>query len=276
MRSRNGEVTRYVGTCQICDDECKITGPTGAVVLHGYKRPGGGRLSGKCPGTDRPPYELSCNQIKAEIIKEKDSIVEFKQQLVDLRTPGKVTEIKVRTGQYETKVMHRSKMLEHMWLRLFSEELYRTEQNIRFAEAEVVRLAKRVANWRLKPVKEIDEQVETAAKRSEISAKQAVRKQSQDEKAAKRTAADNKRLERERLQQEVVSSYRTRFNELLAQPVTEQVRAKALAVAKEIKSGKNQKFGYWHVSDAISYSDILKLGLAVNDPECGRINYVEF
>lgn len=51
------------GTCGCCLRNIKLREKTGEslpiVVLHGYKRPGIGRVIGHCPGEAYPPYELS-------------------------------------------------------------------------------------------------------------------------------------------------------------------------------------------------------------------------
>lgn len=48
---------RHRGHCQFCGNAQVVDG--GALVLHGYSRPGIGYVFNECPGVNRPPLELS-------------------------------------------------------------------------------------------------------------------------------------------------------------------------------------------------------------------------
>ena len=52
-------VTRYVGNCQICERDQKLTVDM-KMVHHGYLRPGDGEIHGDCPCVGAEPYEVSC------------------------------------------------------------------------------------------------------------------------------------------------------------------------------------------------------------------------
>jgi hypothetical protein len=80
MVATSDTVTRYVGNCQLCEGDFKLTGAS-QMVHHGYKRPGHGNIEGDCPGVFRLPYELSCEDIeryvkglKAQLVDVQDSI----------------------------------------------------------------------------------------------------------------------------------------------------------------------------------------------------------
>lgn len=51
--------TRFVGWCPICEHDVKVRG--GALVHHGYRRPGVGYIIGDCYGAQKLPYEVSPN-----------------------------------------------------------------------------------------------------------------------------------------------------------------------------------------------------------------------
>lgn len=64
------------GTCQVCFSLQRL--PKGEMALHGYRRPGGGFIEGRCPGVGYLPYEQDCSQTKrwegimAERVQEQE------------------------------------------------------------------------------------------------------------------------------------------------------------------------------------------------------------
>ncbi len=55
--------SEYMGTCQVCFSVQKL--PDGRLSLHGYERPGDGRLYADCEGSHHLPYEESCEVTKS-------------------------------------------------------------------------------------------------------------------------------------------------------------------------------------------------------------------
>ncbi len=51
------------GTCQICGGRYRLR--AGVVPEHGHRRPGAGRVVGKCFGARHPPAELDCERLRA-------------------------------------------------------------------------------------------------------------------------------------------------------------------------------------------------------------------
>jgi hypothetical protein len=56
--------TRLIGTCPVCERQQKVT-PGGAMVHHGYVRPGTGSIHGDCFGVGYEAYQLSTNGCEA-------------------------------------------------------------------------------------------------------------------------------------------------------------------------------------------------------------------
>ena len=138
-------VTRYVGICQICESEHKLTtdafpslgifGEAHKVVHHGYRRPGHGSIEGDCAGVGEVPFEVSCEATR----RYRGSVAAGRAlqvlRLAALRD-GEVTELVVRSWQRGAPV-ETIRVGDSMWPR----ELIALEEDARAQLAHLPEIA---------------------------------------------------------------------------------------------------------------------------------------
>lgn len=91
------------GLCAICERRQKLS-RTGAMVLHGYERPGTGFITGNCFGTDYPPLEIS-HEACGAYIKVLEHRFSTNQRLVDhYRAGTAVLEARSNPGSFLMKL----------------------------------------------------------------------------------------------------------------------------------------------------------------------------
>ena len=189
-------VRRYVGECQICEGQFKVQ--DGRVVLHGYKRPGDGYIIGECFGRNEPPYELSCAAIPGWLEGCKSSLMEAARYLDDLKS-GKIDRFRMESGYTNQGYSHkpfeavRSELDDYAWETNLKSRIYEVERAFRFWSREVERLTKRIANWRLKPLVEVDEEGRTPVEKAERERRTSERQAARDAVSAKKNALAEKR-----------------------------------------------------------------------------------
>jgi len=149
-------------TCQIC--ERIIKSKTGVIAHHGYTRPdrGSGWQTASCWGARHLPYEKSCDQIQPcidhinQYIKNQQ---ELNKELIE-NPPEKIGESYISTMR-ERKYYDRPEGFDGAKNVEDDEQLYQTYQyehkslwkghkyQIKTSKEDVVRLTKRLANWKL-------------------------------------------------------------------------------------------------------------------------------
>src|SRR5271170_2740661 len=82
-------VTRFLGNCQLCEGDFKLTAEN-CMVHHGFKRPGDGVIHGDCPGVGSDPYEVSCELIKDALTVTERAIANMKETLAQYKA-GEIT-----------------------------------------------------------------------------------------------------------------------------------------------------------------------------------------
>jgi len=87
-------VTRYVGNCQICEHDQKLTVDM-KMVHHGYRRPGHGTIEGDCPCVGADPYEVSCDRIKSYVKGLREALRVTNARRAEI-AEGKVTYFEAR------------------------------------------------------------------------------------------------------------------------------------------------------------------------------------
>lgn len=193
-------VTRYVGICQICEGEHKLTtdafpslgifGQQHKVVHHGYKRPGHGSIEGDCAGVGEVPFEVSCEATK----RYRDSVAAGRAlqilRLAALRS-GEVTELHVRSWQRGAPV-EIIRVGDDMWPRELASKIREVEYEIGQADEEIKRLDAMVARWAPLPLRTVDE-FETPKRDAKAAAK-AKREQDYQAKTEAKIASYRKRL----------------------------------------------------------------------------------
>lgn len=194
-------VTRYVGVCQICEAEHRLTtdafpsleifGTEHKVVHHGYQRPGDGQIHGDCAGVGEAPFEISC-----EATKRYRAAIAVRRELsaarLDQLRRGVVTELHVpswRRGE-PAKVV---RVGDVTWPLELSNKIGEVEREIRGADAEITRLDAMVARWVASPLRTLEEF--EAPKRDAKAAAKLKREQDYQAKTEAKIASYRKRLE---------------------------------------------------------------------------------
>jgi len=131
------------GTCSSCFDNVKLrsSGDKTLLAVHGYNRDGSGSISGRCIGTDYPPYEISRKG-------SEESLDFFKQQLLTSEIykrnleDDKIDSIDTRPGR---PPIDRN---DSSFSRAVSSEIVKTERLIKYYKSVVKKLNKAVSSWR--------------------------------------------------------------------------------------------------------------------------------
>lgn len=261
----SNHVTRRVGFCQICEGEFKLHGEL--MVHHGFKRPGDGYIHGDCFGVNELPYERSC-----ELVKDYVSALRTRREAVgnELRQlkAGTVTHFVTtrRTTWGPPVLLTRSVFVTdpYVWSTELEQRVSRVEAEIRNLEFDIRRCDKRIAVWRLVPIREIDEAKVDAEKRAEQTARVQVRDDKRAAVKAKREALDHARALREAARMGLLAGFAWQFKAIAAETdesPTDEQKARARAVAEEASKKKHQRFGYWYPSDLDCDRALVGLGL---------------
>lgn len=195
---------RLVGTCPVCERQQKVT-PAGAMVHHGYIRPGTGSIHGDCFGVRWPAYELSPRGCEAY----RTLLAEWRQSAINLleryrARPETIDTERNFRGQIAT--YHRDSPDREKRLRYEQtlESAIRSAQyTIQEIERSNLRMAQLIQAWAPAPLVEIDEEGFTPAKR--------------EERAERKTERDTKRAEKEQKRHEL----QIKRNKRLAQRATQ-------------------------------------------------------
>ncbi len=211
--------TRLIGTCPICERQQKVT-PAGAMVHHGFRRPGRGHIIGDCFGVGYKAYELStagCQAYKVHLAEWRQLEERYLERLKD-RPETISTEPNFR-GQIAT--YHRDSPDREMRLyyeRTLENAIRGVQYTIQELERSDIRMSRLIQAWAPAPLVEIDEEGLTPAKREERVARKAEKDTKRAEKDAKRQAHRakvNERLARKSI--ELLFFY-NEFERLARQP----------------------------------------------------------
>jgi hypothetical protein len=149
--------TRFIGTCPICEGTYKVRG--GAMVHHGFKRPGDGFIHGDCFAVGHPPYEVSCSITKtyrSSIEKGRADLVETLASAASIlrftttRTGwGQMAPVQVEyvVGVSDPFVFERAR----------DQRKHELEYRLRMTDAEIARLTKMIDAWQPRPVRKVEE-----------------------------------------------------------------------------------------------------------------------
>lgn len=257
--------TRYVGNCQYCCGDQKLHNET--MVHHGYRRPGDGVIHGDCPAVGEPPYELSCEFTKKLVAGLRIQLGNMQNYL------GRVQRAEVTHFEVYRRIFGNARRLEvdmfavgvtpvEMWARQVREQISSTESQIRGHERTIRHYDARIADWKLLPIRTVEEEVaKDAARREERKAEVAARR-------AVRAADEARRREkRERLEakrQAVRDDFARRIRELAASGESLDVRKHAASeLLPELRKKKNH---FVSLRDLGCEAECLLLGLATRQP----------
>jgi hypothetical protein len=196
-------VTRLVGTCPVCERHQKVTAH-GAMVHHGFKRPGWGAIVGDCFGVGYPAYELSpkgCEEYRDVLVTWRRSAEEQIR-----RYEARPDEVSSYSSFSKKTNVYRRDSDDPRERGSYESQLSNLISQTRYSISEIdrarKRMVERIANWVLSPLTENDEEGLTPAKR--------------EERTARKTEKDAKRAEKERAQAE----QQKKRNERLARKAT--------------------------------------------------------
>lgn len=146
--------------CQIC--ERAIHDNTGTIALHGYKRPGHGWQTPSCMGAKHQAYEFACDALPPAIKAITEYIEQQEAALAKwIASPPDTISINVSRGSWSKPVFEDRTRPDDFdaserpasWTPRSYEGAYWSHRNglaqdIKFARQDLVRLEKRLANWK--------------------------------------------------------------------------------------------------------------------------------
>ena len=268
--------TRYVGNCQACEGDFKLYSVVSGepkdddlrMVHHGYQRPGHGYIVGDCPGVGEKPYERSKERVERMLSGAKRSLQEARERLLAMQA-GEVrtlTELDWRGKRLVEYVVGVTDPRE--WRSALDRAISQTEHRIRELDtATIPRLSRRVEQWRLRPVRTIEEEVQKAA---------AVKAVREEEKAKKREA---------KMAKEAATQARKQAAEDKRDAIRRDIAAKFLAfdaagdkVGAMAYTRKLKKYSNWlyYGADSLGIDDVLRrLGVAYRAAHNQKLYWVD-
>jgi hypothetical protein len=259
-------VTRYIGNCQICEGDFKLT-PQKTMVHHGYERPGWGHIHGDCMGVHAEPYETSCERLKSFRDGLRERLASNVERLRQLDA-GEITDLSVtslRGYGHNARVITHCYSIGvtpvHVWLDVLRYEKSSVEMELRNLKAGIERCEKRIAAWTPKPIRTVEEAA--AEEKGAKDARKSEREAARAEKRRKAAELERKRQEREAERQKVIASFAEKFRALASKPgPVESRRREAYELLAEMKRPKHRKFGDFYSTELKCDEAFVTLGLA--------------
>lgn len=262
-------VTRYVGSCQICEGEFKLT-TDHVMVHHGYKRPGHGFIVGDCMAVGAPAYEQSCEVLKAYTAG-------IRKTLEDKRSyQAKLLAHEVKVIPRATWPNGRGFNARPVWVdthegepefaRAYESAKYQVEADIRNYEREVARCEARIAAWKLLPVRTVEE-VAREAKAAQ-DARKAVRDAAKAKRQAEAKARADKAADLKARREAIAAEFKAGFEKLAAGEITPEVKAAAYKLAEKVSLRKHSSWLYCR--DLGCDDALILLGLATRETVNGH------
>ena len=255
-----GSATRYLGNCQLCERDQKLSGAR--MVHHGYIRPGHGSIEQDCPGVGHEPYETSCELIKEFKAGLERSLAGKRGYLAKLHS-GEITHVlefvEHRYGPPEVRDYRAGVTAPDLFARAIRSAISKTEHEIKQGEQTVARFADRISGWRPLPVRTIEEEerrtAEMRAERAKLAADRRVAKQAEEtRKKAKRKALEARR-------QAAKDDFAARFRALA--DGSEEAAAKSRAVHVLYSELRKKKYDFiWGLRDLGCEEACIRLGIA--------------
>jgi hypothetical protein len=231
------------------------------MVHHGYRRPGNGSIRGDCPGVGYEPYEVSCELIKIYKSNLEDSVQEHEAHLDELQE-GRVQEIRRMElkNRVETTVIYvRGQVPDRDFERVLRERIREVTHRIHYLKLEIGRYTIRIANWKLLPLRTVEEEEvkETVSRavRAEEVAKRREAKLAKE--AATRAKKEALKVKRAAIEAEFANGFRA----IAASSESLEVRkAEAMKLAYKMAL---KKYDYMGARQLECDDVLLLLGLAV-------------
>jgi hypothetical protein len=259
METMMKTVTRYLGTCQICEQEQKLRGDK--LVHHGYLRPGHGSIVGDCFGVYALPYEMSCELVKKYLGVVREQIVSAEARLVTLETPGAIKTLTKMSGprsiyrKAETFTLGETPM--HVWNRELERAAADVRGRIYFMKKDVIRLEERILAWKPAPIRTIEErEAEEKTTKDARAAERATARQARADKAAA-TKAKGEALQAKR--EAIILDFKNRFIALAENPESQVRDGMAYNIACEMNL---KKYSFFSARDLKCDETLIVLDLA--------------
>ncbi len=145
------------GTCGVCEGNFKREAD-GSLHMHGFTRPGDGMLHGRCFGVGYQPHEISVDAARDYLARAlRPYLAEWKVALSNLKS-GKVDTLSVRKWNYETRQDEWKTITAadgYDFTQAMAAEIYKAENNVRWATQDVERFEKKIAEWKVDVLPEI-------------------------------------------------------------------------------------------------------------------------
>lgn len=259
-------VTRYVGNCQICERDQKLTVDM-KMVHHGYTRPGHGNIEGDCPCVGAEPYEVSCKAIKTYVKGLRDALAVTNARLAQI-VAGEVTHFEKRDYKYESYgriyfTVSYSRFVTERYT--FDSELRNEESCLKYQvsnlERDISHRDARIAAWKKVPVRTVEE--EAAKEQAEKDARKAERDAAKAVRDAKKAATRARMEALEARRKAARDAFKARLVMLASQPAGPTRNAAADKLYDDMMSKRGRKEAdIWGPSDLHCPELFVQVGLA--------------
>lgn len=151
----------FIGTCQACFGEFKVSDQFKVIVLHGYQRPGNGYIIGDCDGHGHAPFEYDCEFTGEVIERHRVRILQLQTYLSRLNI-GDVTELTREWREYNEDTRRRENLSEKIspdskhWEGCLNTKVAQTEARIAHHTRVAAFLQNKVDNWTRLPIIGLD------------------------------------------------------------------------------------------------------------------------
>lgn len=263
-------VTRFLGTCQICEQEQKLRGDK--LVHHGYLRPGHGSIVGDCFGVYAVPYEVSCDLVKRYLLVVQEQIVSAEARLVALETPGTVKTLTKASGprslyrKTETFTLGETPM--HVWNRELERAAADVSGRIYFMKKDITRLEARIATWKPAPIRALEER--EAEEKAAKDARAAERVAARQVRANKVAATKAKQAALQTKREAIMLDFKNRFIALAESPDSSMRKELAQGIAREMSL---KKYSFFYARDLKCDEALIILDLAYHEGSKDWIRY---
>ena len=213
------KVTRYVGTCPVCERYHRLHKQR-TMVHHGYRRPGGGHgIIGDCLGVGWPAWELSPEGTVEYLRRVRHSIDVARQHLEDLEE-GRITQLSVQDGyelgwgkrmpKYKTVTAGDGPIFE----RALAAKIKETSADIRDFQGTETYLLQKLPTWTLQPLITEEEEQRRRESTPERLQRKVALDAAREAREAKRSASEERKRKRVDEKLALMREYRDVFNTL--------------------------------------------------------------
>lgn len=259
---------KQAGTCQVCGKRFMVR--AGAVVSHGFERPGCGYTEGGCEGEGFPPYESSCALIRQMFGRTKTALAAHRAELARVEA-GRVTTITQVTrpvwkGDPPVETVYVAAETPHaVWRVVCGVRAAELRRLVDHGVHAVDRLGRLIATWKPRQlVQEVDHQRRTPQEQAAATTRRAVLETKRVAKAAARASlkAQQAAKDAERLALLTAAGAKVRAAAHSDKPL-EQAREDALTVLCELGQFRMRGLlGWYWEEDLHADAAMVRLGLA--------------